>query len=86
MDQPPLIPLIARFMRTISGGSLPLFRLAPALVMAVTVGLTAEFAGAFGGGGFAQALAGLCAFGASIYLADGTLLTTDLLQPLTWLG
>ncbi len=86
VDQPPLTPLLARFMWTISGGSLPIFRLAPAIVMAVTVALTAEFAGVLGGGRFAQALSGLCTFGASIFLADGTLLTTDVFQALTWLG
>src|SRR5208282_4893253 len=86
VDQPPLIPLLARFMWDISGGSNFVFTLFPAVVMAVTVALTAEFARSLGGGKFAQSLAGLSAFGSSILLADGTLFTTDVLQPLTWLG
>ncbi|HET6452689.1 MAG TPA: glycosyltransferase family 39 protein [Spirochaetia bacterium] len=86
VDQPPLIPLISRFLWQAGGGSLWVFQLCPAIVMAVTVALTAEFAAALGGGVFAQALAGLCAFGAPVLLIDGTLLTTDLLQPLTWMG
>jgi len=86
VDQPPLVPLVAQLMWSISGGSLPIFRLAPAILMSVTVALTAEFTGGLGGGRFAQALAGLCMFGAGIFLADGTLLTTDVFQALTWLG
>src|SRR5271157_4227252 len=46
VDQPPLVPVIASFMWTVSGGSLPVFRLAPAIMMALTVALTAEFTGA----------------------------------------
>ena len=86
VDQPPLVPLLARFMWDISGGSNFVFTLFPAVVMAVTVALTAEFARTLGGGRFAQSLAGLSAFGCSTLLADGTLFTTDVLQPLTWLG
>ena len=86
VDQPPLVPLIARVMKALAGDSLLVFRLAPALVMATTVALTAEFARLLGGGPFAQTLAGLCVFGGIIFLANGTLLSTDMLQPLTWLG
>jgi 4-amino-4-deoxy-L-arabinose transferase-like glycosyltransferase len=50
------------------------------------VALTAEFARLLGGGRFAQWLAGLCVLGGAIFLADGLLLTTDMLQPLTWLA
>jgi hypothetical protein len=86
VDQPPLIPFLSRITRALLGDSLLALRMVPALVMAVTVALTAEFARFLDGGRFAQTLAGLCALGASVFLAYGMLLTTDLLSPLTWLG
>lgn len=50
VDQPPLIPLLAAASYALSGGSLLLFRLLPALVLTATVGVTAEFARIIGGG------------------------------------
>lgn len=86
VDQPPLVPLIASLSHALFGNFLVGFRLAPALAMAATVALTAEFARVLGGGRFAQWLAGLCVLGSGQFLAIGMLLTTDLLQTLTWLG
>lgn len=86
VDQPPLVPLIAAWSYALAGDWLTGFRLAPALVLAATVGLTAEFTRLLGGGKFAQWLAGLCALAAPILLAQGVFLTTDLFQPITWLG
>ena len=86
VDQPPLIPLIAAGSYALFGKFLLGFRLVPALAMAATVALTAEFARLLGGGRFAQWLAGICFLGAGYFLADGTILTTDMLQALTWLG
>ncbi|HXQ29474.1 MAG TPA: glycosyltransferase family 39 protein, partial [Gemmatimonadales bacterium] len=86
VDQPPLIPLIASWLHALFGNSLVGFRLAPALAMAATVALTAEFVRLLGGQRFAQWLAGLCVLGAPIFLAQGLLLTTDMLQALTWLA
>ena len=86
VDQPPLIPLIASWSHALFGNFLVGFRLAPALAMAATVALTAEFTRVLGGGRFAQWLAGLCVLGSGYFLAIGLLLTTDLIQPLTWLG
>ncbi|HWY61924.1 MAG TPA: glycosyltransferase family 39 protein [Rhizomicrobium sp.] len=86
VDQPPLIPLIAAWSYGLFGNFLLGFRLAPALAMAATAALTAEFARLLGGGRFAQWLAGICFLGAGYFLADGILLTTDMLQALTWLG
>jgi 4-amino-4-deoxy-L-arabinose transferase-like glycosyltransferase len=80
VDQPPLIPLIAAWSYALFGNFLIGFRLAPALAMAATVALTAEFARLVGGGRFAQWLAGICFLGAGYFLADGLLLTTDMLQ------
>ena len=39
-----------------------------------------------GGGRFAQWLAGLCFLIAGYFLGDGVYVSTDMLQPLTWLG
>ena len=86
VDQPPLVPLIAAQSYALFGNFLVGFRLAPALALAATVALTAEFARVLGGGRFAQWLAGLCVLGSGYFLAIGLLLTTDLIQPLTWLG
>jgi hypothetical protein len=86
VDQPPLIPLLAAGSHALFGGSLVGFRLLPALAMAVTVALTAEFARALGGGRFAEWLAGLCVAAAPQFLVIGVLFTTDTFQPLTWLA
>jgi hypothetical protein len=86
VDQPPLTPLIAAASYRLFGTALPLFRLAPMLAMAATVALTAEFARILGGGRFAQGLAGLCVLLGGVFLVDGVLVSTDMIQPLTWLG
>ncbi len=86
VDQPPLVPWIAAASPAMFGFALTPFRLPPALALAATVALTVEFAGRLGGGRFAQALAGLCTLLAPVLLADGLLMSTDMLQPLTWLG
>ena len=86
VDQPPLIPLIAAASFKLFGTALTPLRLVPALASAATVALTADLARRLGGGRFAQALAGLCVLFAPALLADGVLLSTDCLQPLTWLA
>ncbi|GAA0545528.1 hypothetical protein FHS83_000646 [Rhizomicrobium palustre] len=86
VDQPPLVPLIAAWSYAFSGDWLTGFRFLPALVLAATVALTADFARVLGGGRFAQSLAGLCALCCPSLLAQGVFLTTDLFQPITWLG
>ena len=86
VDQPPLVPLLAAGSYALSGGSLLLFRLLPAVVLTATVALTAEFARLIGGGRFAQWLAGLCALLAPAYLLFGVLFFTAMFQGLTWLG
>jgi len=86
VDQPPLVPLIAAASDDLFGTALTPLRLAPALAMAATVAMTAEFARLLGGGRFAQWLSGLAVLLAPIFLVNGLLLSTDMLQPLTWLG
>jgi hypothetical protein len=86
VDQPSMVPLLASWSHQIFGDFLWGFRLLPMLVMAATVGLTAEFARVVGGGRFAQGLAGACVLLGPIFLLQGTLFSTDMFQPLTWLG
>ncbi|HTW34489.1 MAG TPA: glycosyltransferase family 39 protein [Rhizomicrobium sp.] len=86
VDQPPLVPLIAGLSHALFGTALLPLRLASALAMTATVALTAELARRLGGGRFAQWLSGLSVLFAGVFLVDGLLLTTDMLQPLTWLG
>jgi 4-amino-4-deoxy-L-arabinose transferase-like glycosyltransferase len=86
VDQPPLAPWVAGASHALFGTALLPLRLVPALAMTATVGLTAEMTRLIGGGRFAQWLAGLCVLTGSVFLVNGLLLTTDMLQPLTWLG
>jgi dolichyl-phosphate-mannose-protein mannosyltransferase len=86
VDQPPLVPLIAGLSHALFGTALLPLRLIPALTMTATVALTAEFARALGGGLSAQWLSGLTVLFGGVFLVDGLLLLTDMLQPLTWLG
>ena len=86
VDQPPLIPLIAAGVHALFGASAWPLRLVPALAMAATTALAAEYARLLGGGRFAQWLCGLAVLCAPVLLVDGLLLATDSLQPLTWLA
>ena len=86
VDQPSLVPLLAAGSHALFGDFLWGFRLLPALVTAATVVLTSEFTRAIGGGRYAQWLAGVCVLLAPIFLIDGVLFSTDMFQPLTWLG
>ena len=86
VDQPAIVPLLASWSHAVFGDFVLGFRLFPALVMAATVALTAEFAGALGGGRFAQWLAGTCVLLAPLFLIEGVMFSTDLFQPLTWLA
>ncbi len=85
IDQPPLVPLVAAAMDRLFAPSLVMLRLLPALAHAATVALAAETARLLGGRVWAQALAALCVLSAGVFLATGTILTTDVLQPLSWL-
>jgi hypothetical protein len=62
-----------------------MLRLAPALAHAASVALTAATARRLGGAVWAQAVAALSVLVCGVYLAFGTILVTDILEPLTWL-
>lgn len=83
-DQPPLVPLVARLMTSISPGSLVVLRLPSAISAAVLVLLTGLLARELGGGRSAQILAAASMSVASITLATGHLLSTSTFELPFW--
>jgi hypothetical protein len=86
VDHPPLIPFLVRICRGIFGDSLRSIRLVPALGASLLVLLTAVIARELGGRRFAMVLSAMAVLVAPIYLSDGSLLTTNCLEPLFWMG
>ena len=86
VDQPPLLPFLARVSRTILGDSLRSIRFLPALATSLLVILAALIAREFGGHRFSLVLSAVAVVIAPIYLSDGSLLTTNCLEPLLWMG
>lgn len=88
VDQPPLVALLARLGWWLSGdgASVALFRLPAYLAGAATVLLAAPLARALGGGAFATALAAAATFGAPLVLAQGHLVTMNVLELALWSG
>lgn len=85
VDCAPLIALYAK-VALLLGGSLPVLRSIAAVAGAARVVLTMLLARELGGGRFAQALAGLCALAAPIYLAVDSLFTMNGFEALFWMG
>jgi 4-amino-4-deoxy-L-arabinose transferase-like glycosyltransferase len=85
VDQPPLVPLIAAATHFLAPSSPWLMRMTSGLAHAATVVLAAETAFRLGGRAFAQAMAAGSVLTAPVFLATGTILSTDVFQPLTWL-
>src|SRR5229473_3176767 len=86
VDQPPLLPFLVRISRMALGDSLRSIRFLPALATSAVVVLTALIAREFGGRGFALILSAVAVLIAPIYLSGGSLLTTNCLEPLLWMG
>ena len=86
VDHPPLIPLLVQFCRVLFGDSLRVIRLVPALASALTVVLSGAIARRLGGGPFAMLLTAVSVALAPVFLSDGSLLTTNCLEPLLWMG
>jgi hypothetical protein len=86
VDQPPLVPFLIRVCRLILGDSLRSIRFIPALASSVTVILTAMIARELGGRRFALLLTALTVVIAPVYLANGSLFTTNCLEPVLWMG
>src|SRR5437899_7641533 len=85
VDCAPLIAVYAKIALWL-GGSLPVLRTIAALAGAARVALTMLLAREMGGGRFAQALAGLCALAAPIYLGMDSILTMNGFESLFWMG
>ena len=86
VDQPPLLPFLVRISRAVLGDSLRSIRFLPALATSAVVVLTAMIAREFGGRGFALILSAVAVLIAPAYLSGGSLLTTNSLEPLLWMG
>src|SRR5947207_7223544 len=86
VDQPPLLPFLVRISRIVLGDSLRSIRFLPALAASLIVILAAMIAGEFGGRRFALVLTAIAVLIAPIYLSAGSLLTTNSLEPILWMG
>jgi hypothetical protein len=85
-DQPPLLPFLVKVSRAVLGDSLRSIRFVAALSASATVVLSAMITRELGGRRFALILTAVCVLIAPIYLSDGSLLTTDCLEPIFWMG
>src|ERR1700737_5201858 len=86
VDQPPLIPFLARISRMVLGDSLRSIRFLPALASSLLVIQTAVLAREFGGRRFALLLSAVTILIAPQYLSNGSLLGTNCLEPNLWMG
>ena len=86
VDQPPLIPFLIRISRAALGDSLRSIRFIPALLSALLVVQTALIAREFAGRRFALLLSAMAIVIAPQYLSNGSLLTTNSLEPNLWMG
>lgn len=86
VDQPPLIPFLIKLSRLVLGDSLRSIRIIPALATSAAIVLTAMVARELGGRRFAMVLSAVAFIAVPIYLSDGSLLTTNCLEPLLWTG
>ena len=84
VEHPPMIGLIAALVRTTLGDSLFAIRLLPAVVGALTVWFAAAIAREFGGGRFAQILAGLATFLAPAFLGIFGVFTMNSFDLFVW--
>lgn len=86
VDQPPLLPFLVRVSREVLGESLRSIRFLPALAISAVIVLTGMIAREFGGRRFALMLSAIAILIAPTYLSDGSLLVTNSLEPLLWMG
>jgi 4-amino-4-deoxy-L-arabinose transferase-like glycosyltransferase len=86
VDHPPLIPFLVKLCRMIFGDSLRSIRLIPALAISAATILTAAITRHLGGRRDAMLLSVGEFLVAPIYLSGASLLTTNCLEPLLWMG
>ncbi len=85
VDQPPFVPLVARMAESIGGLGSPVWlRVLPALAVGAVALLAASMARRFGGGHFAQTLAGFGVGWVGVLLGEGHLLSTAVFDFLVW--
>ncbi len=86
VDQPPLIPFLTHFSRILLGDSLRAIRFVPALASSLLVVQAAVLARELRGRRYAILLSAVCAVVIPQYLSNGSLLTTNCLEPNLWMG
>ncbi len=86
VDQPPLVPFLARISLSVFGDSLRAVRLIPALASSLLVVQTALIVRELGGRFYAMLLAAITIVIAPQYLSNGSLLGTNCLEPNLWMG
>lgn len=86
VDQPPLIPFLIHICRAVLGDSLRSIRFVPALASSLLIVQTAVLARELGGKRFALLLSAVTILIAPQYLSNGSLLTTNCLEPNLWMG
>ena len=86
VDQPPLIPFLVRICRAVLGDSLRSIRFIPALASSLLIVQTAVLARELGGKRFALLLSAVTVLIAPQYLSNGSMLTTNCLEPNLWMG
>ncbi len=86
VDHPPLIPFLLKIFRLLLGDSMRSIRMVPALATSAAVILTAMIARELGGRRFAMVLSALGFIAVPFYLNDGSVMTTNCLEPLLWMG
>src|SRR5260221_11439719 len=86
VDHPPLIPFLIRLSRLLLGDSLRSIRFIPALASSLVIVQTAAVARELVGRRYALLLIAICALIAPQYLANGSLLGTNCLEPNLWMG
>lgn len=86
VDQPPLIPFLIHVCRAVLGDSLRSIRFIPAVASSLLVVQAAAIARALGGRRYALLLTAICVAIAPQYLSNGSLLTTNCLEPNLWMG
>jgi hypothetical protein len=86
VDQPPLLPFLVRVSREVLGDSLRSIRFLPALATSLALVLSALTTRELGGRRFALILCSVAFVISPLYLSDGSLLVTNSLEPLFWMG
>ncbi|HEY4054701.1 MAG TPA: glycosyltransferase family 39 protein [Terriglobales bacterium] len=86
VDQPPLVPFLARISGEMLGYSLRAIRFLPALASSILVVQTAFITRELGGRRFAVLLSAICVVVAPQYLSNGSLLGTNCLEPNLWMA